>query len=83
MGKNVYKIEFSNYMGQTFIELYYKGINAKKRFRDLCKEGKKYEEFEQDGNACTYFNADYNEYSTFITLEEVPLSALFYDVEDE
>lgn len=78
----IYKITLDNYCGECAFELYYKSNNAKKRFQELCQEGKQYGEFEQNETECSYFNPSYNEYSTFITLEECPLSSLFYDEEE-
>ena len=75
----IYKIALDNYCGESGMELYHKSINAKKRFRELCREGKEYDEYVENSTSCSYFNADYNEYSTYITLEELELEDLFYD----
>ena len=77
--QTIYKITLENYCGENDIELYHKSTNAKQRFCELCKEGKGYSEYERNNASCSYFNPNYNEYSTFITLEECTLSDLFYD----
>lgn len=75
----IYKITFDNYLGENFIELYHKKENAHARYQELIKEGKKYSEFYEDNFSFSYFNADCNEYSTFIDLKECDLESLFYD----
>ena len=79
----IYKITLDNYCGENGMELYHQSINAKKRFRELCREGKGYDEYVGNSLSCSYFNASYNEYSTYITLEEMELEDLFYDRENE
>ena len=81
----VYRIEFENYEGEYFIELYHHEANAKARFEELRTEAKNKPEFDShDENenyyyGFSFFDADYNEYSTFITLERIPYERLFED----
>ena len=43
------------------------------------KEGKECQEFCGDEFSFSFFDANYNEYSTFIDFEECELDSLFYD----
>ena len=75
-----YVIEFNNYEGESFEERYRDESNAKARFYELWQEYKDYDEF--DGTMFeefSYFDANYNEYSTYITLSSYPMSELFCD----
>lgn len=75
----IYKITFDNYHGENFIELYHKKENARARFQELMEEGKECQEFCGDEFSFSYFDSNYNEYSTFIDFEECDLDSLFYD----
>lgn len=83
----VYRIEFNNYEGESFIELYHHEENAKKRFNELRTEAKNKSEFDtydEDENDSYYygfsfFDPRYNEYSTFITLTKCEYERLFED----
>lgn len=81
----VYRIKFENYEGEYFIELYHHEENAKARFKEVRAEAKNKPEFNFHNESESYyygfsfFDADYNEYSTFITLERIPYEQLFED----
>ena len=75
----IYKITLDNYCGENSIELYHNEENARKRFKELQEEGENYEEFEDDEFEISFFNPNYNEYSTFINFEECELDSLFFD----
>ena len=64
----IYQIYFDNYQGETFTELYHHKVNALKRMRELRREGKTHSEFNEQDNTISFFDANYNEYSTYITL---------------
>ena len=80
--ETIYRITLDNYCGENITEFYHKAINAKRRFHQLCEEGKAYDEYEQDTTSCSWFDPSYNEYSTYIDLEECTLSDVFYDEEE-
>ena len=76
----VYELLFDNYHGENFYELYHKKDNAYKRFAELWKEAKQKEGFEgKKFQYCSFFDSDYNEYSTEITLTESTIESLFED----
>lgn len=75
----IYKITFNNYQGEDSIELYHKKENARTRYQELMEEGKRCQEFDRSEFSFSYFDANYNEYSTFINFEECDLDSLFYD----
>lgn len=81
----IYRIEFNNYEGESFIALYHHEENAKARFEELRTEAKSKSEFEsydEDKNyyySFSFFDADYNEDSTFITLTRCKYEELFED----
>ena len=47
---------------------------AKQNFDVLCEKYKNYEEFEKEETECSWFDADYNEYSTHVWLKESTLN---------
>lgn len=75
----IYKITFDNYQGENFIELYHKKQNAISRFKELKQDAQTKAEFDDEINMISFFDHDYNEYSTYITFEECTLDSLFYD----
>lgn len=81
----IYRIEFYNYEGEYFIELYHHEENAKARFERLREEAESKSEFESyDENESYYysfsfFDPDYNEHSTIITLTKCDYERLFED----
>jgi len=83
----IYYIDFENFEGDTWFELYHNKEKAYKRYTNLRKASKKMEEFcdkikfniHNERNQFSFFNADYNEYSTFITIKQIELEDLFYD----
>ena len=77
--ETIYKITLDNYQGENSIELYHRKENAVSRFRELKEEGRTMEEFCDEGDNFSFFNGEYNEYSTFITFEECELESLFFD----
>lgn len=83
--KYIYRIEFENYEGEYFIELYHHEENAKTRFEELRTEAKdksEYDEYDEEENyyyGFSFFDASYNEHSTFITLTKCDYERLFED----
>ena len=76
----IYKITLNNYHGDTFFELYHDKANAQARMYEFAQEGKRKCDFESDeGNDLTWFDANYNEYDTYINLHECELESLFCD----
>lgn len=85
--ETIYKITFSNYDGEDFVELYHHRENAYNRFNAICEENKHRKEYyiededvDDDGYImCSFFNPSINEYNTYITLIKCTLESLFYD----
>lgn len=76
----IYRITLDNYCGESNVEYYRNESNAIKRFQELRNEGLSVEEFEQmEPNFFSYFDANYNEYSTYITFDKLSLDDLFED----
>lgn len=75
----IYKITLDNYQGDSSFELYHNKSNAQARFAELIAEGRRKDEFDLDENECSYFDCNYNEFCTFITIEECTLNELFCD----
>lgn len=81
----VYRIEFKNYEGDYFTELYHHEENAKTRFEEVRAEAKNNPEFhsyDDDDNyyySFSFFDPDYNEYFTSITLKRCDYELLFED----
>ena len=81
----VYRIEFENYEGESFTELYHHEENAKARFEEIRAEVKSKPEFNLYAENDTYyyrlsfFDSDYNEYFTSITLTRRDYELLFED----
>ena len=65
----VYQINFENYQGETFLELYHHKENAYTRMRRLREENKNQEEFYSESlDEIEFFDPHYNEFSTYIAL---------------
>ena len=79
MEMKIYTINLENYHGETYVEHYFQKKHALARFRELQKEGKAKDEFQSRQNLFAFFDADYNEYSTYITLTDGTLKDLFMD----
>lgn len=79
MGMKIYTISLENYQGETSVEHYFQMKHALTRFLELRDEGKTKDEFEFCQNSFAFFDANYNEYSTYITLTEGTLKDLFMD----
>lgn len=82
--KTVYVLKLENYQGETTFELFHHKDNAARRYNELLKENCRKSEFECDNEddyvkTFSYFDPDYNEYSTYITLTESDLNELFED----
>lgn len=75
----VYTIHLDNYHGETYAEHYFQIENALARFLELRDEGKAQDEFECCKNSFMFFDANYNEYSTYISLTDGTLKDLFMD----
>lgn len=77
----IYKLTLENYEGETTFELYHTELAARARVYELAQEAKDKEEFDyEDGDtAFSFFDPRYNEFSTFIFLEETTLESLFMD----
>lgn len=79
MGMKIYTISLDNYHGETYVEHYFQLKHALARFIELQDEGKAKDEFEFRQNYFSFFDAGYNEYSTYIDLTESALKDLFMD----
>ena len=79
MEKKIYTITFENYHGEHFVEHYFQLQNALARFLELRDEGKDCDEFASKKNMFSFFDANYNEYSTYISLTESLVKELFSD----
>lgn len=79
MEMKIYTISLENYHGETYVEHYFQKKNALARFHELQKEGKAKDEFQSRQNFFEFFDANYNEYSTYITLTDGILKDLFMD----
>lgn len=83
--KFIYRITLENYQGETTFELYHKEENAIKRFEELRLEALSHPEYDTSTDNKNYifvfsfFDHDYNEYSTFIILERITEQQLFED----
>lgn len=75
----VYTINLDNYHGETYTEHYFQLNHALTRFLELRDEGKMKDEFKSFRNAFEFFDADINEYSTYINLTETTIKDLFMD----
>jgi len=79
MEMKVYIISLENYHGETYKEYYFQKKHAFARFIELKKEGKMQDKFEFYQDHFQFFDANYNEYSTYITLTDCALKDLFMD----
>ena len=78
--ETIYKITLDNYHGEYSFELYRDRKKAYDRYTALWQEGCCQEEFKcEDSDTFSYFDANYNEYSTYIMIEECKLDDLFFD----
>lgn len=83
--KYIYRIELKNYEGEYSIELYHHKSNALKRFQELKNEAQQKDEFDYYYNTLvekgelSFFDPNYNENSTFITLTKCDYERLFED----
>ena len=81
----IYLITFDNYCGNCHFELYLDRKNALKRMQGLYKEGLKKAEFtydiapDEEWAYLSFFDPNYNHYSTSISMETTNLEDLFYD----
>ena len=75
----IYCIEFNNYCADTFNEYYRTKEEAMKWFNKLIEDNKDMDEFRIDHNQISFFDPNYNEYSTYITYREIPFDELFSD----
>lgn len=79
--EKIWEITYRNYQGDYFSEYYHYEINAKQTFFQLYKENKDQQEFEgrSENWEFSYFDPNYNEYSTFISLKEKTMDEFFAD----
>lgn len=83
--KYIYCIEFENYEGDYFTELYHHEENAKTRFEELRTEAKnksEYDEYDEEENyyyGFSFLDGFYNERFTYITLTKCDYERLFED----
>lgn len=79
--KFIYRITLENYQGETTFELYHKEENAIKRFEELRLEALSHPEYDYKNYifVFSFFDNNYNEYSTFIILERITEQQLFED----
>jgi hypothetical protein len=77
---DIYRITFGNYHEWSGEEYYHSKKNAFARLRELYEEGKTKDEFEEEGiESFSWFDAEYNEYSTTIDYDECTLNDIFSD----
>jgi len=79
METRVYTISLYNYHGETYEERYFQMKHALARFIELQEEGKTHDEFKFDQDYFKFFDADYNEYCTYIAFTNCALKDLFVD----
>ena len=81
--ETIYVIKFDNYHGETDFEFFHYKDNAKRRYNELLKENRDKDEFKYYYNnneqGFSFFDADYNEFSTYISFVETSLNNLFSD----
>lgn len=79
--ETIYVLQLENYQAETTFELFHHKDNAQRRYNELLNENKDKDEFEccDDKQAFSFFDPNYNEYSTFISLIESTLDWLFED----
>ena len=83
----IYLIRFNNYMGEDTFEAYRHRQKAIKRFKELRKEAKSHMEFQDDVpfievkeyNVFSFFDPNYNEFSTFISFNTYSPDEFFED----
>lgn len=70
-----------NYMGEDEVFYFDNYGIALANFDVICKKYKNYDEFEKfDIDSCCWFDADYNEYSTYAYIEERELPQIFNEI---
>lgn len=79
METKIYTISLDNYHGETYVEHYFQMKHALARFLELRDEGQAQNEFDFCENSFSFFDSNYNEFSTYIDLTESTLKDLFYD----
>ena len=79
MKMKIYTISLENYHGDTYEEHYFQMENALARFIELRDEGKTHSEFRFSKTCFSFFDPNYNEYSTRIVLNNSALNDLFMD----
>lgn len=79
--ETVYVLNLENYQGEYTFELFHHKENAERRYNELLEENKNQSEFERYENVhvFSFFDPNYNEYSTYITLTESTMDELFED----
>lgn len=77
----IYEIILDNYQGATTFELYHTETAAYARLYELAQEAKYMDEFdyEEGDDEFSFFDSNYNEFSTYITLIKTTLESLFMD----
>ena len=75
----IYCINYDNYHGEDYIEYYRNENNAIKKLKELFEEGQTKEDFVGNIKDFSYFDSNYNEYSTYIYYYETTLDKLFSD----
>lgn len=79
----IYILECQNYHGEYFTEYYLSPENALCRLTKLRNEGKRQDEYECDGlYSFSFFDANYNADSTYISLSDGTVKDLFQDWEN-
>ena len=79
--EKIWEITYKNYQGDYFSEYYHYEKNAKETFLQLYEENQNQQEFEGclDDWKFSYFDPNYNEYNTFISLKEMTMDEFFAD----
>lgn len=79
MEKKIYTITLDNYHGESSTEHFFQLKNALARFMALMDEGMSKDEFTYRDDYFGFFDADYDGYSTCITMTEGLVKDLFSD----
>lgn len=73
-------INCDNFKSQDDIFYFENYKIAKKNFEILCEKNKNQEEFERDENSASWFDSNYNEFSTYIDLTEIELPPIYNEI---
>lgn len=66
----VYLLMKENYEGDFEAEVFETEEKAQKELREIKRENRNQDEYEEGDDWCSWFNADYNSYSTHVYIRE-------------